>query len=31
VIDCYSRRCVSWAMTEHMRAERVVEALEMAI
>jgi putative transposase len=31
VIDCYSRRCVGWAMAEHMRAELVVEALEMAI
>jgi putative transposase len=28
VIDCYSRRCVGWAMAEHMRAELVVEALE---
>jgi putative transposase len=27
VIDCYSRRCVGWAMAEHMRAEFVVEAL----
>ena len=26
-----SRRCVGWAMAEHMRAELVVEALEMAI
>ena len=31
VIDCYSRRCVGWAMAEQMRAELVVEALEMAI
>ena len=31
VVDCYSRRCVGWAMAEHMRAELVVEALEMAI
>jgi len=31
VIDCYSRRCVGWAMAEHMRAELVVEALEMAL
>ena len=31
VLDCYSRRCVGWAMAEHMRAELVVEALEMAI
>jgi putative transposase len=31
VIDCFSRRCVGWAMAEHMRAELVVEALEMAV
>jgi putative transposase len=31
IIDCYSRRCVGWAMAEHMRAELVVEALEMAV
>jgi putative transposase len=31
VVDCYSRRCVGWAMAEHMRAELVVEALEMAL
>jgi putative transposase len=31
VIDCYSRRCVGWAMAEHMRTELVVEALEMAV
>src|SRR5215217_5170882 len=31
VIDCYSRRCVGWAIAEHMRAELVVEALEMAV
>jgi putative transposase len=31
VIDCFSRRCVGWAMAEHMRAELVVEALAMAI
>jgi putative transposase len=31
VVDAYSRRCVGWAMAEHMRAELVVEALEMAI
>ena len=31
VIDCYSRRVVGWAMAEHMRAELVVEALEMAV
>ena len=31
VVDCFSRRCVGWAMAEHMRAELVVEALEMAV
>lgn len=31
VVDCDSRRCVGWAIAEHMRAELVVEALEMAI
>ena len=31
VIDCFSRRVVGWAMREHMRAELVVEALEMAV
>jgi putative transposase len=31
MIDYYSRRCVGWAMAEHMRAEHVVEALEMAV
>jgi putative transposase len=31
VIDAFSRRCIGWAMAEHMRAELVVEALEMAI
>jgi putative transposase len=31
IIDCYSRRCVGWAMAEHTRAELVVEALEMAV
>ncbi len=31
VIDCYSRRVVGWAMRDHMRAELVVEALEMAV
>ena len=31
VVDCFSRRCVGWAMAEHMRAEFVVEALEMAL
>jgi putative transposase len=31
VVDCFSRRCVGWAMADNMRAELVVEALEMAI
>jgi putative transposase len=31
VVDCFSRRCVGWAMAEHMRAELVVEALHMAL
>jgi putative transposase len=31
VVDCFSRRCVGWAMADHMRAELVVEALEMAV
>jgi putative transposase len=31
VIDCYSRRVVGWAMTDHLRAELVVDALEMAV
>ena len=31
VVDCFSRRCVGWAMADHMRAELVVDALEMAL
>ena len=31
VLDCFSRRVVGWAMAEHMRAELVVEALEMTV
>jgi putative transposase len=31
VIDCYSRRVVGWSMAEHLRAELVVDALEMAV
>jgi putative transposase len=31
VLDCFSRRVVGWSMRDHMRAELVVEALEMAV
>jgi putative transposase len=31
VIDCYSRRVVGWSMAEHLRAELVVDAPEMAV
>src|SRR4051812_12980376 len=31
VQDAYSRRMVGWAMAEHMRAELVVDALQMAV
>src|SRR5215218_7359329 len=31
VLDCFSRRVVGWAMRDDMRAELVVEALEMAV
>ena len=31
VQDAFSRRIVGWAMADHMRAELVVEALEMAV
>jgi len=31
VMDLYSRRIVGWALAEHLRAELVVEALEMAV
>ena len=31
VQDAYSRRIVGWAMADHMRAELVVDALEMAV
>jgi putative transposase len=30
VLDCYSRRIVGWAIADHMRAELVVDALQMA-
>jgi putative transposase len=31
VIDAFSRRVVGWAMASHMRAELVLDALEMAL
>jgi putative transposase len=31
VLDAYSRRIVGWAMAEHLRAELVIEAVEMAL
>ena len=31
VMDCYSRRIVGWALADHLRAELVVAALEMAV
>ena len=31
VMDCYSRRIVGWALADHLRAELVVDALEMAL
>lgn len=31
VIDAYSRKVVDWSMAEHLRAELVVKALEMAV
>jgi putative transposase len=31
VMDCFSRRIVGWAMADHMRAELVIDALEMAV
>ena len=31
VVDCFSRRCVGWSMRDHLRAELVTEALEMAV
>ncbi|MDQ3766112.1 MAG: IS3 family transposase [Actinomycetota bacterium] len=30
-MDCYSRRIVGWAMADHLRAELVVDALQMAV
>ena len=31
VLDVYSRRIVGWSMASHLRAELVVDALEMAV
>ena len=31
VLDAWSRKVVGWAMTNHLRAELVVEALQMAV
>jgi putative transposase len=31
VIDLFSRACVGWAMADHMRAELVIEAVEVAV
>ena len=31
VIDAYSRKVVGWAMAEHLQAELVIKALEMAV
>jgi putative transposase len=31
ILDAFSRRVVGWAMAEHLRAELVVDALEMAL
>src|SRR5262249_9824798 len=31
VLDAYSRRIVGWAMADHLRAELVVEALDMTL
>ena len=31
ILDAYSRRAVGWAMADHLRAELVVDALDMAL
>ena len=31
VLDAFSRRIVGWAMTNHLRSELVLDALEMAV
>ena len=30
VIDCHTKACIGYAMAEHMRAELVIDALQMA-
>jgi putative transposase len=30
-LDCHSRRCVGWSIADHLRAELVVDAVQMAI
>jgi transposase InsO family protein len=30
-MDCYSRRIVGWALADHLRAELVDDALQMAV
>lgn len=31
ILDAFSRRCIGWAIAEHMRADLTIEALNMAI
>jgi putative transposase len=31
ILDAFSRKVIGWAMTEHLRAELALEALEMAL
>ena len=31
VLDAFSRQVVVWAMTDHLRSELVLDALEMAV
>lgn len=31
VLDCHSRRCVGWSIADHLRAEIVVDAVQMAV
>ena len=30
VIDCHTKACIGYAMAEHMRADLVIDALQMA-